>query len=502
VCEAAVRASHPLDFEQRAWWASYNGDRATLDSLIEEPVDDPWQTVVALEYLRLTAPEESLRVDARYERLIASRPDDWRVIRPYVLGLRDRHLNTRARAAIRAWLGRPHRSEGAFDEVMARISYARSCLEDHLDHEGYEMIEPAVPSFQGSALATAVDLLDRLGRGGDAETLAVIAWQRYPDSPEAQVQAVDMLWRRGHGDVAAWMLKHAPQALRPDEWRRLLGPRYVSLAREQPSAARAAVAALVGMQLDDWPRLGGLVAALADSGRHEDAVSLMGRVRSGPLEDIAVESDRQEALAKIMFAYRNVKAARGTAAAADWLTAHLPDRSERTIPFLHYFAFINRDDEALWILPLVGDEFSRESLWLLRVAAMARDSAGTPAQRQELRARFATPSSNRYRHFARLLLGLESADDILSLPGEGKTPGEAFYYIALAAQARGDYHRAAVWYERCIDQNLWNNGEHHWALDQLSRWVGRNRSLERIAEADGWKGPSAPNGGPVAAVAR
>jgi hypothetical protein len=51
---------------------------------------------------------------------------------------------------------------------------------------------------------------------------------------------------------------------------------------------------------------------------------------------------------------------------------------------------------------------------------------------------------------------------------------------------QGDYRGAAEWYERCVDQEMWTNGEHHWAMDQLTRWARRGRSLERLAAEDGW----------------
>src|SRR5262249_52722483 len=45
---AAVAASHPRDTFRRGWWASFEGDRHTLDSLLAVPFENPMDQVELL----------------------------------------------------------------------------------------------------------------------------------------------------------------------------------------------------------------------------------------------------------------------------------------------------------------------------------------------------------------------------------------------------------------------------------------------------------------------
>ncbi len=468
---AAAEAAHPRELFRRAWWAAYRGDRRALEALLADPGFRPEERTEVVATLRDMTPEDSLRLDDVSERLVGERPDDWAIVGPYVRALAARHRNDRVRALAGAWLARPDRSARTFDDVDARNRYARACLEEGRIEEGHAAIRSVVASWQETAMALGAELLDRRGESARAETLAMMAWQRYPDSEAAQALVVDLFWRHGLFDDAARMLAGAPRPLSPEGWRDVLGPRFARFQREQPKRAGQAVDAIVKLGLADWRRLGGLVLALGAAGREAEAATLAARL---------APAERLDPQATIV-TYGFVKRALGAAGAADWLRRNLPARDDATLALLHLHAYGMDAGEAQWEIPLPkGSPETVESLWLLRVATWVRDSVGAPEQRRLLRERFAAPGPGRYRRFARLLLGLEPADSILALPLDNRGEGEAYYYIALRRQAEGDLRAAAEWYARCLDVNVWSNGEHHWAMRQLSEWVARGRSLERL----------------------
>ncbi|MEO5618932.1 MAG: hypothetical protein ABIS67_14280 [Candidatus Eisenbacteria bacterium] len=474
----SVSASHPRDLARRGWWAAYRGDRRMVDLLLHDPGYRPEERSELIYALRVMTPEDSLRLDAVSDQLAGERPDDWAILGPYVRALERRHRTDQVRQIASAWLARPDRSQRAFDDIDARNRLATACLEEGRIDEGYRAIQPVIGSWQGTAMSLAAELLDRKGEGAEAETLAMLAWQRYPDNDASQALVVDLLWRHAKYDLAARMLAGAPVPLSLEGWQRDLGKRFVRFQRAQPKEAAKAVDALVGLKLGDWGHLGGFVLAIAAAGRNAEAAELMARLT--PAERL----DPQHAIVT----YRYVKEALGELAAADWLRKNLPAQDENTLAMLHLHAYGTDVGEAQWIVPLPkGSESTVENLWLMRVATALRDSVGTSAQLDQLRAHFASPGADTYRHFARLLLGLEPVDSILALRLDNRSEGEAYYYIALKHQAEGDLRAAADWYTRCIEVNVWSNGEHHWAMQQLAAWVARDRSLERLA-AEAMKG--------------
>jgi len=467
---AGAAAAHPRDLVRRGWWAGYRGDRATLERMLTDPRQRPADRNDLVATLRSLTPEDSVHLDALSESIVAEDPDDWSLARGYVASLAERHHDDRVRALTRAWLERPDRSQRAFDDIDARDRLARACLEEGRIDEGLHAIEPVVGSWQENAMMLGAELLDRDGKGAEAETLAVMNWQRYPQSADAISLIVSLWWRHGDDAQAARALAAARPPLDPISWRSVLGPRFAAFAVDHPREVRGVVDALSSAGLDDWKTLGGLVAALSDAGHHDLALDLLPRVHA--------QGDLDAAMTIV--AYRNVLAAAGDSAASAWLRAHVDGSDDHALAMLHLFAFGLHADRAQWILPIPpGAEDGTEDLWLMRAAAAARDSAGTPDELAQLHRHFEAPGANRYRHFARLLLHLEPADSILTMRLARRAEGEACYYLGLRAQEDGHIREAAGWYARDLDLGMWVNGEHHWSMDQLYEWSQRPRSLER-----------------------
>jgi len=472
----SVAASHPRDLSRRGWWAAYAGDRGTLEALLRDPNYQPEERAALIEALRVMIPQDSLRLDALSEQLVGDRPDDWRILGPYLRSLERRHRTGRVRDLTGEWLGRPDRGARPRDDIDARNRMAKACLDEGRFEEGYQAIHPVVASWQETAMLLGAELSDRRGEAAAAETLALAACQRHPASEAALALLADLYWRHGRHELAARTLAEASAVLSPGGWRDEVGPRFVHFQRWKPREAARAVDALFEARLGDWNRVGGLVSALAAAGRKDEVRELAARL--GPAPGLEPEP--------VVAAYRDLRAALGDEAAADWLRRSAHGRDARSLARLHMHAYGARAGEAQWILPLpAGPPEAIEHLWLLRAAAAMRDGAGTQEQRAELLARFSAAGSGRHRRFARLVLGLEPADSTLALGLEPEAAGEACYWIGLRNQCDGDLRAAAEWYARAVDVNAWRSGEHHWAMRQLSEWAARNRSLERLGKEQG-----------------
>jgi len=469
---AAVAASHPGDLGDRGWWAAYRGDRAALDRMLANPNHRPEEVTALVSAIRSMLPADSLRLDAVSERLVGERPDDWSIVGPYVRELESRHRSERVRELCAAWLTRPDRSTRAFDDIDARRRMARACLEEGRVEEGYQAIHSVIGSWQQGAMVLGAELLERRGEGAEAETLAMMAWQRYPDTDLGQALVVDLFWRHGKHDLAADMLSKAEVPLSTRGWQFELGPRFARFRRERPKEAARAVDAMIAAGLGDWRRLGLLVPALKQAGRSAEAVELVQKLAAPGRFDAEVA----------VATYGHMKQVLGTEAALEGLRRQPPAGDPRQTGLLHLYAYRDDHGEALWQLPIPeGAPGQAEFLWLLRAAAAVRDSIGTPAEREQLRTFYSVPSPEPYRHFGRMLLGLEPVDSVLALRLDRQGEAEACYYIALHLQGAGDVGAAAEWYTRCVAVEMRNNGEHHWAMQQLFEWVTRQRSIDRLS---------------------
>ena len=70
-----------------------------------------------------------------------------------------------------------------------------------------------------------------------------------------------------------------------------------------------------------------------------------------------------------------------------------------------------------------------------------------------------------------ILIGYISQSELLALLKTSKQRCEFSYYIGFAARAKGNFSEAANWYQICRETLLSNNGEFHWASEELFWWA-------------------------------
>ena len=468
----AVIASHPLDFTLRSWWAGFNGDRATFDRLLARTDVGPDVLVGALDNGEVTDAPDSPAVRRAYRRCIEQDPDHWYLTHAYVRYLRRVGGWDEMRSVTERWLARPRHSVNAFDATFARIA-----LSEALEHQGQheqslEAIEGAVKSLQFGAMARTSEALARLGRIAEAETLAVRAWRRYPDWPDAQVLAVGMMWRRRDFGHAAAALAAARFPLDVRDWRWTLGPVFVRRFARSREIGRA-VDSLAAHGLDGILTLGGLAEALDDSGYAQRAFDVGSRIRA----------EGRDTLDKRIRNYAYMTKARGAAAALAWFEDQGPFEGS-ALGYVDCVAFARHHDELVWALPLPTDSpESPEFIWLMRAAISLRHP-DDHAHDAELSQHFGQPSASRYRLLGRCLLGHESEETVLASATDARAKCETFYYLGLRAEHEGDYTRAAQRYTQCLDTGQDHNGEYLWAFERLNAWGARWQSLELIARLD------------------
>jgi hypothetical protein len=69
------------------------------------------------------------------------------------------------------------------------------------------------------------------------------------------------------------------------------------------------------------------------------------------------------------------------------------------------------------------------------------------------------------------LLGIISRDQLLSLIVTPKQRCEFAYYIGLSERLKGNFSEVTIWYHLCRETLLQNNGEFHWASNEMIWWT-------------------------------
>jgi hypothetical protein len=92
-----------------------------------------------------------------------------------------------------------------------------------------------------------------------------------------------------------------------------------------------------------------------------------------------------------------------------------------------------------------------------------------------------------YHTIGRYLLGMVSQEELLGCVETPKQRCEFTYYIGLSERLKSNFPDAANWYQICRETLLQNNGEFHWASDELFWWAhmgtkNRHRSLREDIE--------------------
>ena len=463
-----IQASGPQELGLRAWWARYNGDHESLEGMLRSPGLSPQERADVLEHMGAVHGVDSSTVEASWERSLASHRTSWELLDGYSKFLRARGEYEKARKSLERWLSLEVSSSGPFEEIFARTRLARNYLDQGEYQKGIEVIEPMVESQQFGAMDCMVSLLEKTGQLARAETLAVFAWSRYPDSPGAQASVIELCWRQRKHELAARMLARAPVRLDASDIRWTLAPRFIDCFREKPAEGIRAIEALLASSYRDPANLTALALALDQAGHHRMAYEVESRI----------PAEGQMAVVQLAWRYHYLKRWKGEDAALAWLAAPLRALSPRDRALLACVAYDSRDDELLWEIDDIGREADDQDFhWLLRAASSTRLGKARDPHRVRLERRYARPRSGHYAVLGRYLLGREDARAALGTVTNPRSRCEAYYYMGLRAQSEGSIRQAARWYARCIETGQSYNGEYRWAFTQLGEWMTSGTSL-------------------------
>ena len=414
--------------------------------------------------------------EARWIADEAASPDDW----------------TRARAPHFAWLVASSRV--AESDALARTFVAthplgaasvraRSDLAASLVARGdaagaWAVLEPAVASLDGPAMAVGIDVLRALRRNVEALDLAV-RWARYEPGARTAAAVAEIRWAAGDDDGAAQALRDAAAGA-GSEWLRYVVPAFVRSVAASPERAAAATAGLARAAIE-VPRLLPLTRALDDAGAT--------RAARAALSSVAAPGG-EAALAAAVEAHR-ADVVRGAPSADADFDGAAGGAREAALPL----AFAAGDDALVWHL---GGASPTSDASLFEAAALRR-GAPDDARRGRVTATLGRRTDLASR-LASLVLCVGALDAARTLAATPRLRSRTAYWVGFRAACEGRGDDAREWWRFVARHGDDGAPEAAWARAAL--WAQSARGAWGTPTRDTWTvAPSTPVARPTAPVA-
>ena len=447
------------------WLPYFKEDSNGLKRLLSEDDLTLSSKLKIFKYLEEMEQVSPQYLEDEYQKAFEKEPDNWSIVKAYIEFLMKEKKYKRVREVARNWLTDNEDYPG-LAPVMIKTKIARSYLEeDNLD-EAWETIKIVVPSYQGGAMHTAVDILEARGELDKAEKVARAVYERYPDSLTYCIRLAKHYWKRNMYQEAAEALKKCRVRINGNEWRFKVGKEFVETFKDRPDqSALSAYQSLLEQKVDQ----NGLFAIATEIGK--SARYILATRMIEPLE-----FSRYRKLNAQIRSYGYLKKAKGDEAAFAWLNAQIPKEMRGPLSMI---AYEEDQHDLMWSMienPEEGEfpEFN----WALRVCAYLKQGKKNDKHYHELKKHYEIhQSGDRYFIIGRYLLGMADESEVLALITNKKTECEVSYYIGLIAQLNGDYENATKWYRISMETGLNNNGEYGWSMFQLHRWRDKGKSL-------------------------
>ncbi|MDY6952160.1 MAG: hypothetical protein SWE60_11655 [Thermodesulfobacteriota bacterium] len=317
-----------------------------------------------------------------------------------------------------------------------------------------------VKSYQAGVMINVAKAYEALGQIDKAAAQYRRALTRYPTIGHVIAGVAGFFWRQGEVELAAKVIAEGlPSQSASSRW---YFEDFMDSFREVPDdVINSAVTCLRQNGASSW-ELTALAWQLAKAQRQEVAFTTLSGLEGVGKIDI---------LDKVVSVYKLLLQWKGKDEATAYLRKRvLPEDKGGLLGVLYQHGLFST------ILEEVGDPddyppMQREFIWLQTLIAWLASDKEPMDLEWTFKEHYETKSSDYYRDIGRYLLGEISLDELLRLIRSAKQRCEFAYYIGLAARLKGDFAQATQWYQVCRETLLYNNGEFHWAADELYWWA-------------------------------
>ncbi|MBU0993311.1 MAG: hypothetical protein KJ737_12530 [Proteobacteria bacterium] len=321
------------------------------------------------------------------------------------------------------------------------------------------VLSDEVDSYQGGFMMILAKTYEALGRLEDAKKIYKKAFDRYPTTNHILSGNAAFMWRCGAYDEAADYIAKGRKL--NDQFSRWYFNDFMKVfASETVEKIMQALVPLVAKGAGVWERRA-LAFRFEKEKRPEIAYKVMTTLEpANPMQKFE----------NTVNVYKIVRNWKGEDQARKVLTPYFSPQLNGPLSMILF-------KEGLFDLLLSGlkepngyQQPYREFMWLMKL--MAWQANGKPEEYlPEFADHYNENSSDYYHAIGRYILGSLSQPELLNFIRNSKQLCEFAYYIGFFERMKGNFPEAANWYQISLETGLSNNGEYHWASDELFWWA-------------------------------
>lgn len=371
---------------------------------------------------------------------------------------------------LKAWI--EEHGQNGLTTTYYKSSLADTYLEMGKPHLAVEVVADQVASYQAAAMMVGARAYEEVGEIELAEEIYRKAVNRYPTVDHVLSGTAAFLWRQGRSKEAAAIIAQGRKSMgRFSRW--YFDDFVDAFAQASEEQIIEAVDLLIEQGATAWE-----IGALGFHFRYKNRPEITYKIiEKAPAQRTMVQLER------IVDIYKVLREWKGEEEALEYLNKAV--RPQMRMPLV---MVLFKDGMFDLILTELNDPESypaayKEFLWLQRLIAwlaLQKNPADLEGEmtghykqslQTKLIGKFAKKGAHDYYYdIGRYLLGMISRDELLDLVKTTKQRCEFAYYIGLSERLKTNFPEAANWYHLCQETLLQNNGEFHWASDELFWW--------------------------------
>jgi tetratricopeptide (TPR) repeat protein len=405
---------------------------------------------------------------ACYEKAISLLPDNYYLYQRKAVILRKLGKYQAAIETMKPFVGKFR----DLTDVFVRCNMAKTYLAMGDTEKALAILDYAVNSYQAGAMMLAADIYTVRGQRDKAREIIEQALKRYPTTACFQARAARFCWENKQPEKAADFIASGGNIMPQFSTWFFDDFFHVFTARPEADILRA-VGFLQKAGIDNW-HLGALAARFAWCDRCAVALKINALIK---------ERNPMARMENLFSTYSVLRQWKGKAEARQWLLKKITGR-EKDLAGMIIMKSGEFDLMKDFVSPGNSPPQQREFNWLMRLVGWLGSEKRPASSAAEFERHYRTETNDYYFAIGRYLLGMKSEAELLEMVSTAKQRCEFSYYIGLKYRLEGDFQRAAEWYAVCLETLQKNNGEYHWAGNELFWWakMGIERRHRRLSE--------------------
>jgi len=405
-----------------------------------------------------------------YDRALKQVPSRQPLWRQKALVLKELGKYEESRQTLISWL--ELYGSNNLTTTMMKSQLAKLLLKMEKPEQALEVLEKDRGSYQAGVMMVLADIYETLDLKEDAWAMHEKAVKRYPNVNHVLSGAAAFLWRDNQFAAASEYISMGRQV--NGNFSRWYFNDYMIVFSNSPEDKIVeSYNSLIESGAQEWER-----KALAYRFQKEKRPEISYLIMSGvsypnPMLEFENKIDQ----------YNMLKQWQGQEAAQVILSPYLSPKLDSRLSLILF-------KEGMFDILLTEIKYpddyplrDREFMWLMKLMAwLVNEKPGS--YHEELTQHYEQPGSDYYHSIGSYLMGKLPLRDLLALIRTPKQRCEFAYYIGFSYRMKNDFATAANWYQICLETGLTNNGEYHWASDELFWWahIGTKNRHKNVAE--------------------